>query len=338
MKISFKNVGQGDSIVLEWQSKGVPKFGVIDCNRYQGGNPVVEHLKLNEVKELSFIFLTHPHVDHFSGMIELLDHCLDNNIQIRRFVHTLRSDPRLIRSLDRANVKAEDSMQLHALFKKLQDLYTRKVIVEMGNAEVDWSIVLNESWTLRNLSPTEKIMSVYLAQAERYRNTDLAKCGSLANLLSAILCLEGPNETQALLTADAEIEALGHILDRISELFEGKLVLAQIPHHGSASNHSPVFWNSFAKMPQCPAVVSAGENKKYKHPDLEVIAYFEASGFQVHATNDVHGFRENRLNKELLKLSRILDEVSEIVEPFVDGVDQVFVLQDKKMHLASSGP
>jgi competence protein ComEC len=326
VKISFKNVGQGDSIVLEWQSKGQERCGIIDCNRYKGGNPVIEHLKRNQVKELTFVFLTHPHGDHFSGMNELLDYCDTNNVQIRRFVHTLRSDPRLIRSLNFANLKTEDSKQLHALLKQLQDLYHRKVIVEMGNAEVDWSIQLNPTLTIRNLSPSEHIIHSYLAQVQHLQSIDLARCSRLANLLSAILCIDSVDGTKALLTSDAEVVAFEHLMERHAELFDGQLVLAQIPHHGSLENHKEEFWGSFEKEVGCPAVVSSGENRKYEHPDLAVIQAFEALNFSVSATNDVHGFKENRLNKASLKLSNMLDDESEVVIPEIAGSDIVIEL------------
>ena len=34
MKITFKDVGQGDSILLEWiDDEGVNKLGIIDCSK-----------------------------------------------------------------------------------------------------------------------------------------------------------------------------------------------------------------------------------------------------------------------------------------------------------------
>jgi hypothetical protein len=221
------------------------------------------------------------------------------------------------------------------LLKKAKALYEKGVIVEMGNAEVDWSIELNANWTIRNLSPSEAIMTSYLTQVDRYRNSDLAKCSSLANLLSGVLCIYNSDGTKALLTSDAEIEALDHISDRNEELFQGKLILGQIPHHGSKSNHRMDFWMRFTKDSQCPVVVSSGENQKNKHPDREVIQAFETLDFKVFATNDVHGFRENRLRKTALSISSILDDESESVEEMIQSSDQVFQLRAARVRSQS---
>lgn len=67
MRITFKDVGQGDSIILEWDKDGKKKIGIIDCNKYFGANPVLSYIKNpeNKVEEIEFLILSHPHHDHF---------------------------------------------------------------------------------------------------------------------------------------------------------------------------------------------------------------------------------------------------------------------------------
>ena len=143
MTISFKNVGQGDSIVLEWESEGKRKCGIVDCNRYNGHNPVVAHLQKSTIRELSFIFLSHPHEDHFSGLLELFEYCETNDITILRFAHTLRSDPRMLRMiLDTAN-SISGKTNLERVLQKAKRLREAGLIRSAGNAEIDWSIELN---------------------------------------------------------------------------------------------------------------------------------------------------------------------------------------------------
>ena len=88
MKITFKNVGQGDSIILEWNGAEGRHIGIVDCHRYEGTNPVVQHLIDNELESIKFLILSHPHYDHYSGLLELLDFCEQQNIVIERFAHT----------------------------------------------------------------------------------------------------------------------------------------------------------------------------------------------------------------------------------------------------------
>lgn len=93
VKVTFKNVGQGDSILLEWNQDDEDKIAIIDCNRYLNNNPVLDYIKLKEYREINFMILSHPHLDHFSGFVELLNYCKNNNIKIRRFLHTAQTTP-----------------------------------------------------------------------------------------------------------------------------------------------------------------------------------------------------------------------------------------------------
>ncbi len=74
VEIVFKNVGQGDSIILEWESseEGTKKIAIIDCNLNKNENPVLQHLIELNLHEIEFVILSHPHEDHFSGFHELL--------------------------------------------------------------------------------------------------------------------------------------------------------------------------------------------------------------------------------------------------------------------------
>jgi competence protein ComEC len=72
VSVTFKNVGQGDSIIIDWGSKKDRKYAIVDCNLFEGRNPILEHIKDNNVHSIEFAILTHPHSDHFSGFLELL--------------------------------------------------------------------------------------------------------------------------------------------------------------------------------------------------------------------------------------------------------------------------
>lgn len=90
MKFFFKNVGQGDSIVVEWlDAQGEAQIGFIDCCLYKGKNPSLEHLIYSSYERINFIVLSHAHEDHFSGMLGLLEHCKRKSIKIKSFYHSL---------------------------------------------------------------------------------------------------------------------------------------------------------------------------------------------------------------------------------------------------------
>lgn len=96
MKITFKNVGQGDSIILEWDGGLHGEIGIIDCKKTPTGNPIIEHLERIKPERIAFVLLSHPHFDHFSGMADLLTYCNTEGIKIQHFMHTMNLDPRYL--------------------------------------------------------------------------------------------------------------------------------------------------------------------------------------------------------------------------------------------------
>ncbi|HEV8506975.1 MAG TPA: hypothetical protein VGQ53_16305 [Chitinophagaceae bacterium] len=90
MKITFKDVGQGDSILLEWVDvAGVRKVGIIDCKLKGKANPVIRHIDQNKYEQIEFIILSHPHEDHYSGLLQLLEYVERTGKRISRMCHTV---------------------------------------------------------------------------------------------------------------------------------------------------------------------------------------------------------------------------------------------------------
>jgi beta-lactamase superfamily II metal-dependent hydrolase len=89
MKVTFKNVGQGDSVIIEWEENQTNKIILIDCNKINGTNPVLNYLKKTKITSIHCLVLSHPHIDHFRGMLELLIYCEQEDVLIERFAHTL---------------------------------------------------------------------------------------------------------------------------------------------------------------------------------------------------------------------------------------------------------
>src|ERR1035437_9837061 len=89
----FRNVGQGDSIILEWESEKKKKLGIIDCKSNSDANPVLDYIIKENYTSIGFLFLSHPHIDHFSGFNQLINYCIDKNIRIDYFLHTCNNMP-----------------------------------------------------------------------------------------------------------------------------------------------------------------------------------------------------------------------------------------------------
>lgn len=74
LSIHVCNVGHGDSIVVEFDDGANKSFGVVDCNSKSGTeSKALSLLKRLGAESLSFVVLTHPHKDHYSGLAEIMD-------------------------------------------------------------------------------------------------------------------------------------------------------------------------------------------------------------------------------------------------------------------------
>lgn len=330
MRITFKNVGQGDSIILEWKKNNIEQIAIIDCHRYNNTNPILDYIQSQNIKEISFIILSHPHRDHFSGLLELFDYCQKNEVIIRLFGHTFTVTP--IYVLQWAEIEQESKKMLRKIHDKAIELKNTGIIKELGTITKNWTISLNSNFNLRALSPSELENRLYLRYWNQFKEVNEKKCSQLANLLSTFIKIYNP-DAFILLTADTEIVSL----DRIEELeeFEGELLLGQVPHHGSIKNHKISFWENFSKEADTPIIISAGEHKRYNHPDEQVVMDFVNHQFKVYATNAINGISSFIAKLEDISLMSKLDDESEVVDLQTVVGDQIFEVENNKLRYVS---
>ncbi|AYN69073.1 hypothetical protein D1013_17655 [Euzebyella marina] len=319
-KITFKNVGQGDSIIIEWLEGSHWKVGVVDCNKYYG-NPVLEHIINEGYNELEFVILSHPHDDHFSGILELLEKCRDNNISIKTFLHTCKLTREFLDSCSKSVTSRKKLVKIFEFLLK----YSGSLGVQTGTIEAgifENVIKLNSNSYLEFFSPFH-VDYVNFAASRKY-DVAFEKSGNNneANKLSTIINIQLA-EGHILLTSDAPKYNLTRVDDKFKGKISGSLFVGQSAHHGSPKNHSKIFWNKRAKNDQSKIVFSVGENG-HKHPDENVVKYFIDKGYIVHSTNTVGPF--SSMNGKGKK-SSLLDSFSTLVPQKVNNNlqgDQVF--------------
>lgn len=331
LRITFKNVGQGDSIILEWKSDiSEHKIGIIDCNLVdENTNPVLSYLQSTFYKEIDFILLSHPHYDHFSGLRQILEYCEEKNIFIKNFWHTSSQVPSYLRAAVKSTSAANE---LALLFKKIMELSRKgKVIGGQGyvaNNTRDYS--LSKDISLRFLAPSTKEFDKYIRKINLKFDEEDSKNTANANWLSTVIKISG-NDWFILLTSDCESEVLKSLWINDKAEFEGKrLLLAQSPHHGAKGNHQKNFWirqNPNRTNPY--AVISVGKNH-YGHPSPVVIQFFDKANYRVYSTNKVGRFVNK--TKEDIAISSLLDISSSLVLSINKNDelagDQVFVVQN----------
>lgn len=318
MQITFKDVGQGDSIIIEWKDGDAFKIGIIDCKKKTTTNPVVNHLRDGKYTEIEFIILSHPHKDHYSGFVELLDFIEERKIIVNRFGNTLKE----IGSgyWEWFEVLSEDTRQLAEIVRKAENLSEAGLIKKFFYVFEDWNIKLSDTIEIRSLSPSHEEIRIY-QRAVKYDAIENKKSASKsANYLSSLFYIR-KDDTYILLTSDAEKETFERI-DKEKRFNGIKFSLCQAPHHGSYNNYVDQFWDNLSTYDKKDAVFSSGLNEQYKHPHLITIKSFEKNGYAIHPTNIVYGVQEylDELNKKAL----ILDTISDIDEESIVVGDKTF--------------
>jgi beta-lactamase superfamily II metal-dependent hydrolase len=303
LTITFKNVGQGDSIILEWLDNGQSKIGIIDCHLLNNTNPVLNHIQQVNYQEIDFIILSHPHYDHFSGFNQLFKYCRTNKIIIQKFLHTSYLAPDYLRA---ANKTLNVQRELDKLFREVKQLWKfDQIILKQGFInDLTKDIRLNDGISVKILAPSTHELDAYISNVNVDNDEESHDNNANANWLSTFLKIYS-TDWQIILTSDCEKRVLNRWKNNDIEFSNHRLLLAQSPHHGAKGNHNSTFWKQFVSTTQTPIVISVGENG-YKHPSQDNINYFIKNGFNIYTTQ-----QGEIMSKEAQKVSSILNIFSE---------------------------
>ena len=177
--LTFKNVGQGDSIILEWEDDKIAKICIIDCNLFHGQNPVLDYIIKSKYKTIDYLILSHPHLDHFSGFLPLIEYCKANSIKILYFLHTCSQVPSFLES---ATKSAETERELQRLFLDELNKYVWNAYYpfneeeSLDNPKANWLSTIikieSESWYVLLTSDADKSS---LIRIDKHESSELNK-------------------------------------------------------------------------------------------------------------------------------------------------------------------
>ncbi|PIF45950.1 beta-lactamase superfamily II metal-dependent hydrolase [Chryseobacterium sp. 52] len=317
MKITFKDVGQGDSIIIEWSDNGVNRIGIIDCNKKGGTNPVVEHIQQLQCSEIEFIILSHPHSDHYSGFLELFYYLENNNICINHFGHSFSTIS--VEYWKWFEVTSSESKNLSEIIHKANQLRALGILKKFFLVTEHVKLPIN-GIEISTLSPSHAELEIYQNQVKFDAIVNKKQASKAANYLSSLFYIKKGDST-VLLTSDVEKNTFDRIHNDGS-LNDHLFCLCQAPHHGSYNNYHDIFWDNLKTIDVKNVVFSSGINEKYKHPHLITVNSFVNNGYGINPTNLVYGIQE--FLDEIDSKTLILDSISEIDEESITGGDKVF--------------
>lgn len=166
LTVHFLDVGQGDSILLEYNGKAM----LVDAGERNQGSGVSAYLREHDISGIDYVVATHPHADHIGGMDEVL-----NSFQVEHFIdsgfpHTSKTYENMLTSIDEKNIPFE-------VAKKGEEIeFDPAVDVEVLNPGPEYSDELNENSVVLKVSYGE-VSFLLMGDAGLETEENLMKAG-----------------------------------------------------------------------------------------------------------------------------------------------------------------
>lgn len=245
--VVFCDVGQGDAAYIRTKEKidilvdAGPNKAVLSClGKYM---PFYD-------RKIELVILSHPQNDHFNGFLGIID-----RYQIETFVIIPLHTP---------------SKNFNQLIKKLKE---KKITIKNFYAGEKINILNHSSITF--LWPTRKFFKQNIIE----KKTDLEKeilgvysAKSDLNDFSHVF-LFSRGDFDILFTGDASPLVLNLVARINKEIFNKKIEVLKVPHHGSKNGLNIKFLR--LAEPDL-SVISVGKKNAYGHPSKEILEMFQA--------------------------------------------------------------
>jgi competence protein ComEC len=103
LKVHYIDVGQGDSILLQYEDKNM----LIDAGPNAATETVVNYLKRAGVKKIDYLVATHPHEDHIGGMDGVIDNFQIGTMYMPKKTATTATFKDVVQAMKRKGIKAK---------------------------------------------------------------------------------------------------------------------------------------------------------------------------------------------------------------------------------------
>lgn len=250
MKITMLDVGQGDSIVLQTRTGLNALFdGGSTSKKNTGKYRIYTYLKYSGVRNLDYVFVSHPDSDHVNGIYELIDMC-DNTFEIKNIVLPDINDTE--GTLDEIKAAAYNA-GINVLYANRGDT------VSSGNL---------------------KISCVHPCQNYSYESTNDYSAVYLISIGNFSMLMTGDAESKAEKCLAGDFRKSEGVL-AVSDL--SGIDILKVGHHGSRGASSEEFLK-FVR-PET-ALISCGAGNSYGHPHNETLQRLSAAGAKVYRTDE----------------------------------------------------
>jgi len=244
-KIIIFDVGQGDSIMIDFDNKKV----IIDGGSNWDLDQYLENMFIFPFCKLEMMFVTHPQYDHITGLKRMLERCNVNNVVF--------------------NVVPYKSNTYHDFLVKLETYSKTNKVGQFDQKVVEGDTYEFGEMKLITLWPTERFIST-LKKSENINN------------ISTVLFLDY-KDYEAIFTGDIEEKALNRVnFDSVIKYIDGPLDLYKVSHHGAINGLSK---KVLLQLKPQTCVISVGKDNRYNHPDPVVLDFLSQINCEVRRTD-----------------------------------------------------
>jgi len=251
----FIDVGQGDSILLQFKNKSL----LIDGGPPGMGSLVEEYLRAQNISRLDLLILSHPHDDHIGGLIAVLE-----ELPVKKVMDNGENDSSLIYKRFRALIEKKNISYAPAHAGQEID------IDPALKMEVLWPPQGGVSGRM-NLSHQAAIKNPWESIVVRTLSGDM-------NQRSMVLRITYI-QTSLLFMADADTVVEKSLVTSGCNLSSQIL---KVGHHGGTSASSPDFLRRVMPM---VSIISVGEGNYYGYPTGRTLHALQAVGSSIYRTD-----------------------------------------------------
>jgi len=315
LTVTFINVGQGDSILIELpDGKNMLIDGGDRGSFDMPGNEdidisdvVLSLLESKDISRLDYVMLTHTDADHCGSLDEIIfsDEVKVVDVYMPYVRSEYENDP-LVKGTSDVQSEITSVLETPNTIDTVNYADFVESVVEEG-ANIYYSLagmkIEGEGYRFTFITP----------EAELYKEVKKGNSEGINNV-SPIMMLEY-NDLKVMFTGDAAKEAEETFMENYVEMgLDVDCDVLKAGHHGSSGSSMDFFLN--AVKPEY-VVISAGIDNDYGHPHKEAMNRFAAVGAKTYCTQDcgnivlkadANGFK---FEAELMKLSSY-----KVVDPF----------------------
>lgn len=303
----------GESIVIQTPGGAI---GVVDSYAFRPQdprtNPTLDKLAELNAKQLRFVAITHPHMDHFRGLLSVFQKykghieyfwrppfgqrewavCFEQYIEEKRHSRTKR---------DRA--AAESAIEILKGILELAEADLAAKTLKMMTTE-DEKVLLHEpehDFSITSLGPSTTIAYPYQTKSAKSvfrlgpQYSDVRH-----NIVSSVLAIKY-GKWIGLLGGDTEQPSWNDILDRCAHTWVAKARFVKLSHHGSPTGSYPRLWKS-VRSKNCNVVLTCFEAQEL--PKYSGVEFIYTKKYPLHSTNQhiatnlINGIRPKRVSME----------------------------------------